>query len=434
MNFRILISSGLLLTSISSQADNLLQVYELAKQNDPAYGASIAEYNAAKEASPKAMAGVLPQLNLVGSHTEVYDEVRNGGVAEDYDSDFYSLTLSQTIFNKSRFDAIDQADALVAQAEANYGNAKHDLIVRVAQRYFDVLSESENLVFARAEKKAIAQQLDQAKQRFKVGLTAITDVHEAQARYDQAVSQEIEAQRLFDVSLEILREISGQRHENLSKANLQQQLLAPNPADIDTWVTTALDRNLLLLSAQNAMLAAMEGRDLASAGHYPTLNLEADYTDFDSSGPTVSPLEKDGSTVSLVLNIPIYSGGGTSATTREAAANHQRSKALYEQQRRATIRLVRNSYLTVISAISQVKALKQALRSTQTALEATQAGFEVGTRTTVDVLNSQREMYRAQRDHIRARHAYILNTLQLKQAAGTLTEEDIRLINGWLNS
>jgi len=432
MNFRIIIASGLLLTSLSSHADNLLQVYELAKQNDPSYGASVAEYNAAKEASPKAMAGILPQLNLSGSHTEVYDEVRNGATAEDYDNDSYSLTLSQTIFDKSRFDAIDQADALVAQAEANYGSAGHDLIIRVAQRYFDVLSESENLVFAGAEKKAIAQQLDQAKQRFKVGLTAITDVHEAQARYDQAVSQEIEAQRLYDISLESLREISGQLHRDLSKVNAQHQLLAPNPADIDTWVTTALDRNLLLLSAQNAMQAAMEGRELASAGHYPTLNLQADYTDFESSGGQFGQFEKDGSTVSLVLNIPIYSGGGTSAASREAAANHQRSKALYEQQRRATIRQVRNSYLTVISAISQVKALKQALRSTQTALEATQAGFEVGTRTTVDVLNSQREMYRAQRDYIRARHGYILNTLQLKQAAGTLTEEDVSLINNWL--
>ncbi len=436
MKRQIAIATGLLLTSLSLHADNLFQVYQLAKQNDPAYGAAIAEYNAAIEASPKAMAGVLPQINLVGTHSEVYDENRKVGVnpatTEDYDSDTYSLTLTQTIFNKSRFDAVAQADALVAQAEAVFGNAKHDLVIRVAQRYFDVLSESENLVFARAEKKAIAQQLDQAKQRFKVGLTAITDVHEAQARYDQAVSQEIEAQRLYDISLEILRELTGQLHTDLSKVSEKRELVAPEPADIDAWVDTSISNNLLLRSAEKAMDAAMEGRDLATAGHYPTLDLQADYTDFSSSGGQFGLFEKDGTTVSLVLNIPLYSGGGTSASSREAAANHQRSKSLYEQQRRATIRLARNSYLTVISAISQVNALKQALVSTQTALEATQAGFEVGTRTTVDVLDSQREMYRAQRDYIRARHGYILSTLQLKQAAGTLTEEDVRQINAWL--
>ncbi|MGD9385329.1 MAG: TolC family protein, partial [Thioalkalispiraceae bacterium] len=176
MKFRLALFSILLLMNTYTNADDLLEVYELAKKNDPAFGAAIAEYNAAIEASPKAFAAVLPQINLVGSHVEVFDEVINGAAGQDYDSDSYSLTLSQTIFNKARFDAIDQADALVAQAEANFGSAKHDLVIRVAQRYFDVLSESANLVFAKAEKKAIAQQLDQAKQRFKVGLTAITDV------------------------------------------------------------------------------------------------------------------------------------------------------------------------------------------------------------------------------------------------------------------
>ncbi len=432
MKFRFFLASGLLLTNTAIHADDLLQVYELSKKNDPTYSVAIAEYNAAREASPKAWASVLPQIKLAGSHNEIYNEVRNGAAGEDYNRDTYSLTLSQTIFNKSSFDAIDQANALVEQAEANYGNAKDDLIIRVAQSYFNVLSESESLVFAQAEKKAIAQQLDQAKQRFKVGLTAITDVHEAQARYDQAVSQEIETQRLYDISLESLREISGQLHDNLAEVDVRRGLVKPDPADIEAWVKTGLDRNLQLLSAEKFMDAAREGRELASAGHYPTLGLQADYTNSDTNGGFFGPQKQKGSTVSLVLNIPIYSGGGTSATTRQAAANLQRSKSLYEQQRRATIRQTRNNYLTVISAISQVNALKQALISTQIALEATQAGFEVGTRTTVDVLNSQREMYRAQRDYIRARHGYILSTLQLKRAAGTLTEEDVRLINAWL--
>ena len=436
MNIKIFLGFTLLLTSYSIQAEDLAQIFDLAKKNDPTYGAAVAKYQADIEASPKAWAGVKPQISLSGQYAEIdqtsssiFTPTRN----QSYDSNFYSLSLTQTLYNKAQFDAIAQAGALVAQAEAVYGNARYDLILRVAQSYFDVLSESASLVFAKAEKKAIAQQLDQAKQRFKVGLTAITDVLEAQARYDQSVSSEIEAQRLFDLSNESLREITGQAHGKLSYVKKDHKLVSPDPQDIEAWVKTALEQNLLLHSAEQAVNAAREGKGIAYSGHYPTLDFQASYDDSETKGG-IFPSARDGTTIALNLNIPIYSGGGTNAAGREASALYQQSKQLYEQQRRATVRLTRNSYLTVLSAISQVRALKQALRSTQSALEATEAGFEVGTRTAVDVLNSQQEMYLAQRNYIRARHAYIVNTLQLKQAAGTLTDEDMMLINAWLES
>ncbi len=437
MNTKIFLGFTLLLTSYSIQAEDLSQIFELAKKNDPTYGAAISEYYAAAEASPKAWAGVKPQIRLSGQYAEILNQdsssIFSTTTNQDYSDNSYSLSLTQTIYNKAQFDAIAQAGAQVMQAEAVYGNARYDLILRVAQRYFDVLSESASLVFAKAEKKAIDQQLDQAKQRFKVGLTAITDVLEAQARYDQSVSSEIEAQRLLDLSNESLREITGQAHNKLSKVKDDHKLVSPDPLDMETWVKTALEQNLLLHSAQQAVNAAREGKDLANAGHYPTLDFEAKYDDRETKGG-IFPSTSNGTTLALKLNIPIYSGGGTSAAGREAAARYQQSKQLYEQQRRATERLTRNSYLTVLSAISQVKALKQALRSSQSALEATQAGFEVGTRTAVDVLNSQQDMYLAQRNYIRARHTYIVNTLQLKQAAGTLKDEDMTLINAWLDS
>jgi len=439
MNKIILFSLTLLFTSFSIQAEDLAQIFDLAKKNDPTYGAAAAKYQADIQASPKAWAGIKPQISLNGQYSEIDEKstVTFNNVPinrnQSYNSNFYSLSLTQTIYNKAQFDAIAQAGALVAQAEAVYGNARYDLILRVAQSYFDVLSESASLVFAKAEKKAIAQQLDQAKQRFKVGLTAITDVLEAQARYDQSVSSEIEAQRLFDLSHESLREITGQAHSELSNVKKDHKLVSPDPLNIEAWVKMALEQNLLLHSAEQAVNAARKGKDLANAGHYPTLDLKASYDDSETDGGTF-PTSRDGTTLALRLNIPLYSGGGTSAAGREAAALYQQSKQLYEQQRRATERLTRNSYLTVLSAISQVKALKQALRSTQSALEATVAGFEVGTRTAVDVLNSQQEMYLAQRNYIRARHAYIVNTLQLKQAAGTLIDEDMTLINAWLES
>jgi len=439
MNNKILLSLSLFLYSFGIQAEDLTQIFDLAKKNDPVYGAAIAQYQADIEASPRAWAGVKPQINLSGQVAEIDENsvvtVSNTDITNDqkFDQNSYSLKLTQTIYNKAQFDAIAQAGALVAQAEAIYGNARYDLILRVAQSYFNVLSESASLVFATAERKAIAQQLDQAKQRFKVGLTAITDVLEAQARYDLSVSSEIEAKRLLDLSNESLREITGQAHSDLHKVKEDHKMVSPNPTDIETWVITALQRNLLLLSAEQAVNAAREGKDLAYAGHYPTLDFQASYDDSESKGGTF-PSTRDGTTIALKLNIPIYSGGGTNAAGRQAAALYQQSKQLYEQQRRATERQTRNSYSTVLSAISQVNALKQAVRSSQSALEATQAGFEVGTRTAVDVLDSQRELYLAQRNYIRARHAYIVSTLELKQAAGTLTDEDMTLINAWLES
>jgi outer membrane protein len=415
------------------RAENLLEVYRLAQQNDPTYLAAVAEYNAAKEASAKAWAPVLPQINLSGAHSEIdntkYDTVA-GAIPGTYHTDSYSLSLKQTIYHKEQFDAISVADAQVAQAEAKFNNAKLDLILRASQRYFDVLAAADNLVFAKAEREAIEQQLQQTKQRFEVGLTAITDVHEAQARYDQSVASEIGAKNQYAISREVLREMIHTMPGPLAKLQADTPLLKPDPDDVDTWVKTALDRNLLLLAAQKAMEAAKYGMGVARAGHYPSLDLKADYTDYEASGGFTSKTQ--GTTVSLVLNFPLYAGGGVSAASREAAALHQQALELYEQQRRATERGTRNSYLTVIADISTVNALKQALKSSQTALEATKAGFEVGTRTAVEVLNSQQLMFLAERNYAKSRYDYLLETLRLKQSAGMLTDEDVMHINRWL--
>lgn len=425
------------LTCASSlQAENLMDIYKLAQQNDPAYLAAIAEYNAAREASPKAWAAVLPQINLNASRTSIdEDYTPSGGSSTNrsYDTDSYTLSLKQTLYHQEQFDQISLADAKVAQAEARFNNAKLDLILRASTRYFDVLAASDNLVFTKADKDAIEQQLQQTKQRFEVGLTAITDVHEAQARYDQAVASEIQAQNQYSISLEALRELIRQQPGSLAKLDETSPLLAPDPENIDSWVKTSLDRNLLLLAAQKAMDASRAGLSVARSGHYPTLDLQADYTDSDVGGGIAGAYKRDGTTVALVLNLPLYAGGGVNAASREAAALHQQSMELYEQQRRATERGTRNSYLTVTAFISGVKALKQALTSSQIALEATKAGFEVGTRTAVEVLNSQQLVFLAQRNYAKARYDYLLETLRLKQSAGILIDEDVANINRWLN-
>lgn len=415
------------------RAENLLDTYRLAKQNDSRFLAATAQYNAAKEAHPKAWSVVLPQINLSGNYTQYNQTQVYPGVTYDepYNSSAYTVTLTQTLYNKQQFEQISQADAQVAQAEAQFNNAKLDLILRTAVAYFNVLGNQDELIFRKANTKAIEQQLQQTKQRFEVGLTAITDVQEAQARYDASVAQEIVAQNQFAVSQELLREITHQPPGALATLKEDSPLLAPDPADVNQWVKTAMDRNLQIIAAQKAVDISQLGIEVAKSGHYPTLNLQASYTDLLATSG-INPYVK-GATVGVFLNLPLYSGGGVVATTREAAALHQQSIDQYEQQRRATERGTRNSYLTVLSDISTVKALKQALRSSQTALEATQAGFEVGTRTAVDVLNSQQLKFLAESNYAKARYEYILQTLRLKQVSGILTEQDVININNWLN-
>jgi len=415
------------------RAENLLDIYNMAKQNDPAYLAAVAEYNAAKEASSTAWSAVLPHINLSGDHSEYDQDLTAFGNTynnQRYHSNAYSLTLTQTLYHQEQFDRISQAGAQVAQAEAKFNSARLDLIVRVAQRYFNVLAAADNLVFAKANKEAIGQQLQQTKQRFEVGLTAITDVHEAQARYDASVASAITAQNEFDIREEELREITHQAPGKLATLEENSPLVTPDPDDVEQWVKTALQNNLLLLAAQKAMNVAEYGVGVAKSGHYPTLDLKADYTDYKATGGFTT--ESKGTTVSLLLNVPLYSGGSVSSATSEARAKYQQAQELYEQQRRATERGTRNSYLTVIADISTVNALKQALKSAQTALEATKAGFDVGTRTAVEVLDSQQLVFQARSKYAQSRYGYILETLLLKQSAGTLAETDIKNINNWL--
>jgi len=422
-----------LICALPVHAENLLDVYRQAKQNDPTYLAAVAEYNAAKEARPQAWAAVLPHISLNGNHSE-YDQnvtAAFGSFDAKYHSNSYGVTLTQTIYHQEQFDRISQADAQVAQAEARFNGAKLALILRASQRYFNVLSAADNLAFAQANKNSIEQQLQQTKQRFQVGLTAITDVHEAQARYDASVASEITAQNQYALRKEELRELTHQAPGQLATLGENSPLLSPDPADVEEWVKTALANNLSLLAAQKAMDAAQAGVGVARSGHLPTLDLQANYTNYDANGGLTT--KSDGTTVSLVLNFPLYSGGGVSAATSQASALYQQSRELYEQQRRATERGTRNSYLTVIADISTVNALKQALRSAETALEATKAGFEVGTRTAVEVLDSQQLVFQARSNYAKSRYDYILETLSLKQAAGTLNEEDVANINRWLN-
>ncbi len=415
---------GLLVTLGSAQGEDLMDVYRVAQAKDPRLAAAEAAHRAAVEAKPQARSLLLPALNAQAAQTSI-DSDRNG----NYTNSNYSLNLQQALYHHDYWLLLRQADSRVAQADAQLGSARQDLITRVATSYFLVLAAKDNLEFAEAEKTSIGQQLRQTQQRFEVGLTAVTDVREAQARYDLAVAQEIAARNQLDIANELLREITGRAFADLAPLGADMPLLVPEPEDIEQWVDTAVQQNLELIAAEAQTDVARQEVGRQRATRYPSLDLVASYG---HSEQGAFAFEDDATTVGIQLNFPFYQGGAITSRTREAAALYGQAQELRELQRRATVRQTRDAFLNIRAGISQVLALRQALASAQTALEATQAGYDVGTRTAVDVLDAQRELFRARRDYARSRYDYILSTLRLKQAAGTLTPTDVAQINAWL--
>ena len=420
--------------SFSSFADDLLTVYKAAEQNDTQFRAAFAQYKALLESKNQSVAGFLPTITANAYVVENDDKLSTKTTKDDYKTDGYSVNLVQPIYRHSNYAGLNQADAVVAQAEANFNFAKQDLILRVVKQYFAVLAAGDDLEFARAERTSIKQQLEQTQQRFNVGLIAITDVHEAKAAYDQAVARAIVAENTLAISHEVLREMTNKDHGSLAFLSITHPLVEPEPSDVTQWIETANKQNALLLASQHGVEVARAEVSLQQSGHYPTLDLMAShsYTKYGTGTPTYGGTDKTSNSISLQLNVPIYSGGMVNSKSRAANYRLDQAKELLDQQRRATERQTRNSYLSVIANISQVNALKQALASSQVALEATQAGFEVGTRTMVDVLNAQRELFRARRDYAQVRYNYVLETLNLKLAAGNLSVTDIEQLNPWL--
>ena len=428
-----LLSAMLLLGAAPGHADTLLDIYRLALQSDPQLRAAEAGWKAAQEARPQSRAGLLPQLNAGAELVNTRREI-NGGNEDRFNSHGYSLELSQSLYNHRNYVGLRQADAVIAQADAAYQAARQVVILRVAEAYFNLLSAKDDLNTAESTKLAISQQLRQTQQRFEVGLSAITDVHEAQAAYDGAVAAEIAAQNGLDVANEALREIIGREPGSLASLNESMPLISPQPANIDEWVNTALQQNLALLAADANTRIAAEGIRLRQAGHYPNLGLFASHAYSDTTDdPNNTGVEMNRTQIGVRLSVPLYSGGLTTSQTREARALYEQATEGLEQQRRATVRDTRSAFLGVMAGISQVQARKQALSSAQTALEATEAGFEVGTRTMVDVLGAQSQRFLAQRDYSRARYDYALASLRLKQAAGMLEEQDIVEVSSWMS-
>jgi outer membrane protein len=439
-----LIGISALFFSSSIQALDLKQALERAEQYDATLRSALADYMAAEEIYPQSRANLLPDLTAGGFYqrNDTSRENSTGTAINDFDSNFttkgYDVTLNQVIFNKAFWDAMEQSEALVAQAAANYEVAKQELIIRTARAYFNVLGAQDNVAFTRAEKEAIGRQLEQSRERFNVGLIAITDVRESQASYDNAVANEIVAMNTLRNNIEALRVIIGDPIDELVPLAEKFPLLMPEPNDIDQWQSMALDGNLSLKASRYALTAAKENYEGSRAGHYPVLNLRAAHT-FDTSdgsafGSTFGGSDNTANTLAAQLAIPIYQGGGTTSRTRQANAEVWSAQAFVDQSIRTTVQQIRDAYLGVEASVSSVQAFNQALISAKTSVEATEAGFEAGTRTSVDVLLVQGRQFEAERNYARSRYDYLLVLLELQRAAGSLTREDVWKINEWLNA
>ncbi|MBY5923424.1 outer membrane channel protein TolC [Ferrimonas balearica] len=428
MNFKlrsVCLALGLASASYAAQADDLLQIYQQALGKDPILLQAKANRDAAYEAIGESRASLLPQINAtLGYSNSFYN--REFGDRED-DGFTGGLTLSQSIYNHANYVNLDLTKQAASQAELGYNLQVQGLIVRVSQAYFDVLSAQDNLDFVQANKRAIERQLEQTKQRFAVGLTAITDVHEAQAQYDLAVANEIQAQNNLENSYEALREITGMAHDNLNVLDTARFSPSnPTPSSHEQWQTIAEDSSLQLLIDRLGVEIAKQQISLAKTGHLPSIGLTASYNE--NAEFTNTPDNGEGS-VGVQVQIPIFSGLAVSSQVKQANYNYVGAQQSLEETHRNVVRNLRASLNNVNASISSIRAFEQSVISAESALKATEAGFEVGTRTIVDVLNSTQQLYSAKQQLSDARYGYIIAVLALKQAAGTLSEEDVSMIN-----
>jgi outer membrane protein len=345
------------------------------------------------------------------------------------------VSLSQPLFRLDNWIAISQAEKAMFQAEALLNTAAQDLIVRVAQAYFDVLLAQDNVALSDAQKRAISEQLAQAKRNFEVGTATIVDTLEAQARYDQAVAKEVLDANDLEVKKRALQQLIGKVPESLKPLGEKLDLQRPKPDNIDEWVKSASESSLAVAVARAAAEIAVQEVDRAKAGHLPTLDLSAVYnynrTPASSLGEafTGASITSKNAQVGLVLSVPIFAGGATQSRVRESLALRERTAQDLENTQRTVAQSVRQSFLAVTNGIALVRALEQALASTQSQLESSILGRDVGVRTSVDVLNAQQQVFQGRRDLQQARYAYLLNTLRLKSATGTLTEADLEQVN-----
>ena len=412
------------LASTSARAETLAEIYQSAVKNDPIAGAAKATYRAKKETLKQGRAVLLPQLTASSTKKEPTDT--------GSDQTTYTASLSQSLFNIPAWFQFQSAKKMDQVAEANFAAQQQSLIIRVSESYLNVLRAHDNKQTRKAEELAIQRQLEQVTERFEVGLLPITDVHEIQAIFDDASVNSLEANGALDIAFEQLQVLSGTSHNQL--AGLKDSFTAevPNPISAESWVEFALTNNFELKASQLTQQAAHQTAKAAKAQHLPKISVSADYSKR-SIDPSATTERDEQTAVNLKLTMPIFSGGLTSSQARQSSYQAQAAEQNYIATKRNTMQSARSNHQLAITNAARVKARKQAITSAESALKATQAGYEVGTRNIVDVLIAQRTLFQAKRNFSNARYDYILSMMRLKQVAGQLSPKDIFELSDWLD-
>jgi len=436
MKLKPLLFATLLGASGSALAADLLETFRAAQANDPLFAAARATMQAGQEKLPQGRALLLPSISLNANSTFNDQTTQYQGTApfpsgnNRYNSHGYGVNLTQPLFRQQNWLSYSEAELQVAQTEAQFRIAEQDLILRVAQAYFDVLIAQDSVQLAEAQKTAISEQLEQAKRNFEVGSATITDTHEAQARYDLTVAQQIAAQNSLEIKKRTLQQLINAMPQDLRHLGKEFRLEAPQPADMEKWVDDAQLNSLQLAIAQAGAEIAEKEVARNRGGHYPTVDLVANYSQNNANGGSFGVgSDNTSKSVGVQLNLPLFQGGAVNSKWREAEANRERARQELENTRRSIALQTRQAYLGVVSGIAQVKALQQALTSSESVLEASKLGQEVGVRTNLDVLNAQQQLYATRRDLYQAEYSYLLSQLRLKAAVGSLGEESLNKVN-----
>ncbi len=436
----------------SFAADTLADIYQLALTNDPQLRAAAAAYKAGQEAIPLARAGLLPNITASAEYSDGdgrtdASRTLGPGIAvsnigrTDTEGETYQIALTQPLFNLPAWFTFKQGYDLDRQAKAQFAADRQATILRVTGAYFEVLRASDNLISVNAELRALGRQLDQTKERFDVGLVAITDVHEAQAVYDDASVNKLEAEVALNVAFEALEVLTGQPHQELAGLAANFPVKKPEPLDREAWVTFAQAHNFSLAAAREGMAAAEKNAAAKKAEHLPKVSASLSHAIthgdgvFARDGAGNEPFFTDESptTFALRLNAPIFTGGLISAQRRQAYQQYAQAQENYLLTQRTTTQEARSQYERVVTNAARVSARQQAITSAKSALEATQAGYDVGTRNIVDVLVAQRNLYQAERGYANARYDYLTSLLQLKDVSGQLSPEDVNQLNASLD-
>ena len=427
-------------TSLFAYAEpiDLISAYQAALEHDSDIHAAYNQLQSSKQIRPQALADLLPSINASASSTDVRLESEStssttGKGTIQYRDEKFSVSLRQPVFNWASFVRYQQSAQRVSKAELEYRLAEQALIIRLTERYLNTLQAGVSLTVANDDVKAFTRQLEQAKIRFEVGLIAITDVHNAQARFDLAIASQIAAQDNLYSKQEALRQII--QHDELALRPLAQTfpLAPPEPNNIKQWESSAAQHNLSLEMAKLDVSIAKKDVSINRAGHYPSVDLVASHNYSETGGSGFgSGFRNESDNIGLELNLALFSGGKTQALTEQAAFQHMASLDNLQSLQRTTLRETRDAFRGVISSSRRIKALEQAIISNKSSLDANEVGLEVGTRTIVDVLDAQSNLSRAKLQLIDAKNSYIIDVLNLKGITGSLTVSDLEVVNQWL--